>query len=82
MSFFSHTIPPDSKADGVHSYFSFGGDDARTKPISPQHGPEKPPQVDHRHILKEEERERIVRRSNWNLTLTRNQWEFKYLTIV
>ena len=36
--------------------------------------------VDHRQILKEEERERIYRRSNWNSTLSRNQWKSKYST--
>ena len=38
-------------------------------------------QVDPRHILKEEEKERTYRRSNWNSTLTRNQLKFKYSTI-
>ena len=33
MSFFGQKIPQDSKADGVHSYFSFGGNDTRLKPI-------------------------------------------------
>ena len=41
MSFFGQTIPQDSKANGVHSYFSFGDNDTRAKPTSPQHGLEK-----------------------------------------
>ena len=36
MSFFGQTILQDSKADGVHSYFSFGGNDTRSKSISRQ----------------------------------------------
>ena len=40
-----------------------------------------PLQVDHRHILKEEERERIFLRSNWNSNLNRNQWKSKSSTI-
>ena len=41
MSFFGQTIPHDSKADGVHSYFSLGANEAQAKPTSPQHGLEK-----------------------------------------
>ena len=36
MSFFGQTIPEDPKTDGVHSYFSFGGTDTRSIPISNQ----------------------------------------------
>ena len=43
MSFFGQTIPQDSKADGVHSYFSFGANDARAKPKFHQHASEKSP---------------------------------------
>ena len=38
-------------------------------------------QRNHRHVLTKEERERIFRRSNWNSTLNRNQYRFKYSTI-
>ena len=41
MSFFGQTIPQDSKADGVHSYFSFGANEARAKPRFHQHASEK-----------------------------------------
>ena len=41
MSFCGQTIPRDSKADGVHSYFSFRGNDTRTKPKFHQHESEK-----------------------------------------
>jgi hypothetical protein len=41
MSFFGQTIPHDSKADGVHSYFPLGANEAQTKLTSPQHGLEK-----------------------------------------
>ena len=34
-------------------------------------------QVDHRHMLKEEGRERIYYRSNWNSKPSRNQWTSK-----
>ena len=81
MSFFGQTIPKDSRTSGVQSYFSFGGNDTRTKPTSPQHGFEKSSSGDHRDLLKKEERERIHHRSNWNSTLTRNQMRFKYSTI-
>ena len=43
MSFFGQKIPQDSKTSGVHSYFSFGDNDTRTKPTSQQHGIEKSP---------------------------------------
>ena len=43
MSFFGQTLPQDPKADGVHSYFSFGANDARTKPKFHQHASEKSP---------------------------------------
>ena len=33
MSFFGQTVPQNPKTDGVHSYFSFGGNDTRVKPI-------------------------------------------------
>ena len=33
MSFFGQTIPQNPKTNGVHSYFSFGGNDTRSKPI-------------------------------------------------
>jgi hypothetical protein len=33
MSFFGQTVPQNLKTDGVHSYFSFGGNDTRSKPI-------------------------------------------------
>ena len=41
MSFFGQTVPQNLKTDGVHSYFSFGGNDTRTKPTFPQHASEK-----------------------------------------
>ena len=41
MSFFGQTFLRYSKADGVHSYFSFGCYVARTKPTFPQHALEK-----------------------------------------
>ena len=40
-SFFGQKIPQDPKTSGVHSYFSFGDNETRTKPTSPQHGLEK-----------------------------------------
>ena len=33
MSFFGQTVPQNPKTDGVHSYFSFGGNDTRLKPV-------------------------------------------------
>ena len=33
MSFFGQTVPRNLKTDGVHSYFSCGGNDTRSKPI-------------------------------------------------
>ena len=36
MSFTGQTVPQNPKTDGVHSYFSFGGNDTRLKPISRQ----------------------------------------------
>ena len=33
MSFFGQSIPQNLKTDRVHSYFSFGGNDTRSKPI-------------------------------------------------
>ena len=41
MSFFRQKVTQDSKTSGVHSYFSFGDNDKRTKPTSPQHALEK-----------------------------------------
>ena len=41
MSFFGRTIPQDSKADGVHSYLSFGANVAHTTLIFPQHALKK-----------------------------------------
>ena len=41
MSFFGQKVPQDSKTSGVHSYFSFGGNDTRTKPTFPPHASEK-----------------------------------------
>ena len=41
MSFFGQTVPQDSKADGVHSYFSFGANEARAKSKFHQHASEK-----------------------------------------
>ena len=41
MSFFGQAILQDSKAGGVHSYFSSGDNDARTKPTVPQHALQK-----------------------------------------
>ena len=41
MSFFGQRIPQNSKTDGVHSYLSFGENDARTKPKFHQHACEK-----------------------------------------
>ena len=40
-----------------------------------------PLQMDHRHILTEEEGEWIYRHSNWNSKVNRNQCKFKYSTI-
>jgi hypothetical protein len=36
MSFFGQTVPQNLKTDAVHSYFSFGGNGTRSKPISRQ----------------------------------------------
>ena len=36
ISFVGQPIPQNPKTDGVHSYFSFGGTDTRSKPISNQ----------------------------------------------
>ena len=33
MRFFGQRVPQNPQTDGVHSYFSFGGNDARSKPI-------------------------------------------------
>ena len=33
MSFFGQAVPQNLKTDGVHSYFSFGSNDTRLKPI-------------------------------------------------
>ncbi|CAF4251076.1 unnamed protein product [Didymodactylos carnosus] len=41
MSFFGQTVLQTLKIDGVHSHFSFGDNNARTIPTSPQHGLEK-----------------------------------------
>ena len=41
MSFFEQTVPHNLKTDGVHSYFSFGGNDTRSKPIFRQHASKK-----------------------------------------
>jgi hypothetical protein len=41
MSFFRQTILGTWKADRVHSYFSFGDNDTRGKPTSPQHALDK-----------------------------------------
>ena len=40
-SFFVQMVLQDSKTSEVHTYFSFGANDARTKPTSPQHSLEK-----------------------------------------
>jgi hypothetical protein len=36
MSFLGQTVPQNLRTDGVHSYFSFGGNDPRSKPIFQQ----------------------------------------------
>ena len=41
VSFFGQTIPQDPNTDGVHSYFSFGGNDTQATPIFPQRALEK-----------------------------------------
>ena len=41
MSFFGQTIPQNPKTNGVHSYFSFGGNDTRSKPIFRQDASQK-----------------------------------------
>ena len=43
MSFFGQTVPQNLKTDGVHSYFSFGGNDTRSKPIFRQTASQKLP---------------------------------------
>ena len=41
MSFFGQTIPQNPKTNGVHSYFSFRGNDTRSKPIFRQDASQK-----------------------------------------
>ena len=41
MSFFGQTIPQNPKTNGAHSYFSFGGNDTRSKPIFRQDASQK-----------------------------------------
>ena len=43
MSFFGQAVPQKLKTDGVHSYFSFGGNDTRSKPIFRQTALQKSP---------------------------------------
>ena len=43
MSFFGQAVPQNLKTDGVHSYFSFGGNDTRSKPIFRQTALQKSP---------------------------------------
>ena len=43
MSFFGQTVPQNLKTDGVHSYFSFGGNGTRSKPIFRQTASQKSP---------------------------------------
>ena len=45
MSFSGKTIPHNMKTDGVHSYFSFGGNHARSKPIFRQTASQKLPPI-------------------------------------
>jgi hypothetical protein len=45
MSFFGQTVPQNLKTDGVHSYFSFGGNDTRSKPIFRQTASQKLPPI-------------------------------------
>jgi cobalamin-dependent methionine synthase I len=41
MSFFGQKVPQDLPTNGVHSYFSFGGNDVRNKPTFHQHALDK-----------------------------------------
>jgi hypothetical protein len=59
MSFFGQKISQDLKADGVHSYFSFGGNDIRSKPISRQDDSQKSSSDESSALTEEEQRERI-----------------------
>jgi hypothetical protein len=73
MSFFGQKVPQDSKTSGVHSYFSFGANDTRSKPISRQDAFSKPTPAESSTYAG-------GRRRNGNSTLNGNQWKFKYST--
>ena len=47
MSFFGQTVPQNPKTDGVHAYFSFGGNDTRSKPIFRQDTSQKSSSMQH-----------------------------------
>ena len=69
--------PQNLKTDGVHSYFSFRGNDTRSKPIFRPDASQKSSSMQQQQppgksSPSTEERNRIYLRSNWNWKLNRN----------
>ena len=82
MSFFGQKVPQDSKTDGFHSHFSFGGNDTRSNPIFCQEKSSLMQQPElagasSTYVRGRRKKKKIYHRSKWNSKLNRNQWTSK-----